>query len=195
MAVGVILNFSGGTAGQYDRVIEKMGLGGRLPEGALFHAAGEYEAGWRVVDVWESMPRFQAFAEVKIAPLSAAEGLPEPEIRMFEVDELFDERDGGTGDIGLVQLVFLPGMTREAFRDADGDIRDNGAPPDGCMFHVNGPFDGGWIVMDGWTTKEVRDAFVVAKIAPAMQSRGMTPPDIEDLMVHNTLPSGVGAAA
>ena len=40
MAVVFIMDFAGGTTEHYDAVLEKMGLGDRLPAGALFHAAG-----------------------------------------------------------------------------------------------------------------------------------------------------------
>ncbi|HKP88514.1 MAG TPA: hypothetical protein VJT75_00930 [Thermoleophilaceae bacterium] len=86
MAVGVLMNFSGGDKAAYDRVIEKMGLSdGVPPEGAVFHVAGEIDGGFRVVDVWESAERFQQFAEEQIGPLTAEEGFPPPEVSMWEV--------------------------------------------------------------------------------------------------------------
>lgn len=185
MPVAAIMDFAGGDAAAYDRVIERMGLDGTLAPGAIFHAAGPYEGGWRVIDVWEDRAAFGEFAETQIGPHAGAEGFPEPALELVDVEESFDQREAGT--ITHLQVVRLSGVTREQFHDADADIRDDREPPDGCLFHVNGPTGDGWIVIDAWTDKETRDAFVAAKIAPAMQSRAMAPPTIEDLAVHNTL--------
>src|SRR2546425_9604601 len=71
MAVGVLMNFPGGTNDAYERVLERMGLtnGGRPPEHASFHIAGETgDGGFRVVDVWDSPEAFQKFAEEQITP-------------------------------------------------------------------------------------------------------------------------------
>ena len=86
MAVAVLMNFAGGTNAAYDRVLERMGLtDGHTPDHAIYHVAGETEGGFRVVDVWDSAEEFQKFAEEQIAPLSAAEGFPPPEVDMWEV--------------------------------------------------------------------------------------------------------------
>ena len=188
MPVGVIMDFTTDRGPEaYDNVIEKMDLGGHLPAGAIFHAAGPSGDGWRVVDVWQDQATFQAFAQEKIGPITAEEGLPEPAMQFVEVDEMFDERGGGDGGVTFLQVVRLDGMDRAAFQEADSEIRDEQMAPDGCMFHINGPTDTGWIVVDAWTTKDVRDQFIADKVAPAMQARGIAPPAIEDMEMHNTL--------
>ncbi|HEU0023558.1 MAG TPA: hypothetical protein VFQ12_02935 [Thermoleophilaceae bacterium] len=88
MAIGVVLEFKGGTLDQYDQVIERMGLtpGGATPDGALFHWAAGTDDGIRVTDVWESRERFQEFADTQIGPHTQAVGLPgPPEITFYEV--------------------------------------------------------------------------------------------------------------
>jgi hypothetical protein len=187
MAHAYIMDWPSGTLDEYERVIEKMDLGGRVVDGAVLHAAGEHEGGLRVVDVWTDEAKFDAFAAEKIGPLTAQEGLGAPNIQAVEVADLFDERDGGDGGVTLLQIVRLTGMDGETFQSADKDIRENGEPPDGCMFHVNGPTDDGWIVIDAWTSKDARDTFFAQKVIPAMQSMGAGPPTIEDLSIHNTL--------
>jgi hypothetical protein len=80
VAVGVVMEFEGGTIDQYDQVIEKMGLrpGGAGPPGALFHWAEETDGGVRVTDVWETREQFDDFAERQIGPLSAEVGMGAP---------------------------------------------------------------------------------------------------------------------
>jgi len=85
MAVGLILDFEGGTLDQYDQVLEKMELGGKTPPGGIFHWVAKTDDGFRVVDVWESQEIFDKFAEEKIGPLSAEVGLGEPKVTAYEV--------------------------------------------------------------------------------------------------------------
>ena len=183
MPVGVIIDFAGGDAAAYDRVMERMALGGRTPEGCRFHAAGPHDGGWRVVDVWDDAAAFEAFARSQIGPHAGAEGFPAPSVEMFEVADSFDQR--ADGDITFLQVVRLD-VDRDTFADGDGEIRADGNPAE-CRFHVNGPAGSGQIVADAWSSREARDAFLEARIMPAMHSRGIRPTAIEDLEVHNVL--------
>ena len=85
MAVGLILDFNGGTLDQYDQITEKMDLGGKVPPGAIFHWVAATDDGIRVVDVWEDRATFDKFAEEKIGPFSAEVGAPQPEITEYAV--------------------------------------------------------------------------------------------------------------
>jgi hypothetical protein len=84
--------------------------------------------------------------------------------------------------------VTLPGIDREAFHAADDQILPSGQPPEAVTFHVNGPVDGGWCVIDGWTSKEARDEFIETRVRPAMETAPLAgPPQFEDLTVQATL--------
>jgi hypothetical protein len=87
MAVGVVLEFDGGTLEQYDQVIGMMGLerGGATPPGALFHWATQTDGGLRVTDVWESREVFERFAQEQIGPFTQEVGLSEPRISFHDV--------------------------------------------------------------------------------------------------------------
>jgi hypothetical protein len=189
MPVMYILDFADGTVEAYERVVERMQLGGRLPDRALFHGAGTYDGGLRGVDVWESADAFQSFAQEQIAPHSAAEGLAPPAMQRREVTQL---RRGPDEDVTFLQVIYLPGIDREAFEAMDARVlADGGFPPEGCVFHVNGPYEGGHYVMDAWTSKELRDRFIETRVRPTVIAAGMDRrPDYEDLVLHNSLRHG-----
>lgn len=88
MAVGVQLDFRGGTLEQYDQVIERMGFrpGGPGAPGGLFHWVTKTDDGIRVIDVWDSRDTFEKFAQEKIGPITQEVGVPgPPETKFFEV--------------------------------------------------------------------------------------------------------------
>ena len=89
MAIGVIFLFPGGTTEQYDEVCRALNGGQPLSSladwpggGCLSHAAGVTPDGLRVVDVWESPEKFQAFGE-KLMPLVQQAGLRPAEPIIF----------------------------------------------------------------------------------------------------------------
>jgi hypothetical protein len=187
MAVALILDFPGGTKAQYDAVIEQMELGGKMPAGGMFHAAGSYEGGWRVIDVWDDIAPFEAFRAEKIGPLSAAAGMAPPGVRVVQVHE---QKQASGRRAELVQVVTMPGLDGEGFAALDARVLPDGRSPEHMTFHVNGPADGGWCVVDGWDSKEERDRFLEERIRPAAEGAPLTgAPVVEDLVVHGTLDS------
>jgi hypothetical protein len=186
MTTAYILDFEGGTVAQYDEVLKKMQLGGRLPAGALFHAAGVTDDGLRVCDVWESEESFQAFAGTKIVPITEEMGLPKPEIRSFEAAQV---RGGGDGPVEFVQVVTIPGLDGATFSALDDRVlAPSSEVPEACVFHVNGKLGDDWCVLDYWSSKAARDEFMASRVGPAVAAAGITTePHIEELSVHNSL--------
>jgi hypothetical protein len=184
----LILDFPDGSIEAYDQVIEGMQLGGNLPPGALFHAAGPGPAGagLRVVDVWESDAAFQAFADAQIMPGTAKAGLSPPRVERIEAKV----RDSGMPRraVGFVHVARLP-LDAERFGRMYDEVMGHGELPEGIIYHVNGPAPegDGWIVIAGWTSREARDRFLAERVIPAAQRQGMGPPAVEDLEVHNVL--------
>jgi hypothetical protein len=129
MAHAFIMEFDGATLAQYDAIMVDMDLGGRLPPGALFHAAGATDTGLLVCDVWESAEGFQAFAEAKIGPLSAKHGVGEPRTRAVAVEHVIE---GEHADVGLIQIVTLEGTDLAGFLELDQAVT-GGMAPDGMI--------------------------------------------------------------
>ena len=191
MSVAIVVDFSGGTEQQYNEVVERMQLGGRMAPGGLMHVAGAYDGGWRVIDIWEDREQFERFRDEKIIPNARAVGMPPPSVQMIEVE---NERPGSGQPSELVQCVILPGLDRASFQAVDEQVVPGGSMPPEITFHVNGPLNDGWCVIDGWSSKEARDRFVESRIKPAMATAPFTgPPRIEDLMVQATIAAAATA--
>ena len=187
MTTAYILDFESGGAAQYDAVVDQMQLGGRMAPGGVFHAAGPYGNGWRVIDVWEDEAAFAAFAETKIGPITAEHGLPEPQIRTFPVTRMMS--DLTRGPIGFMQLVQLRGLDEAAFAALDTQIHHGGPPvlPAGAVLHAGGEHEGAYWLIDAWNDRAARDRFMENHVAPVMAQSEGPPPMIEELEVHATL--------
>lgn len=91
MAVAFVFDFPGGTQEKYDAVLAELGVGHSSPleRGELLHAAGSYEGGWRVIDVWESREALDAFFRDRLACALERAGMPSPmPPQVFEVYNL-----------------------------------------------------------------------------------------------------------
>jgi hypothetical protein len=88
MAIGVQMDFSGGSLAQYDEVIKKMGFhpGGPGAPGGLFHWVTTTDDGLRVTDVWDTREHFEKFSSEKVQPLTAEVGFAAPpKVTFFKV--------------------------------------------------------------------------------------------------------------
>jgi hypothetical protein len=80
MTVFAVLEFPGVTQAQYERVGAHLELTGG-PEGILYHACGQVDGGWRIMDVWESREAFDRFVDDTYLPAMRAVGGPSPSRR------------------------------------------------------------------------------------------------------------------
>lgn len=185
MTVALVLDFPGGTMDQYNQVVERIHPDHRMAPGGLLHVAGSYQGGVRIIDLWEEMEHFVRFRDEQIVPQIQALGLAPPNVRVLEVDE---EKLGNGEEPALVQCVIMPGLDREAFHAADREIRPNNEMPAEITFHVNGPYEGGWCVIDGWASKAARDEFMENTIRPVFEKVALSgAPTIEDLLVEASM--------
>ena len=186
MPIALVLDFPGGTREKYDQVVARMELGGHLAPGGITHAAGHFEDGWRVIDVWESLETFERFRDEQVIPHVQAVGLSMPRVQLLQVEN--EMPDNGRAP-GFIQYVRLPGLDRERFRAVDDEVLKDTPRPDGLTWHVNGPLDGGWYVIDGWTSKEIRDSFMARTGEILGRAPLSGPPMIEELLVEATMPA------
>jgi len=93
MKYGVIHHWPGGTKAQYEAVLEAVHVTkDNLPEGQLFHAAGQSAGGWTVVAVHDSKESWERFRDKTLMPrvqqgISGGFTTP-PQETTFEVHKL-----------------------------------------------------------------------------------------------------------
>jgi hypothetical protein len=190
MAHVVIVDLAGMDAAGYERVMDGLDLGDRMPPGGVWHHAGPTASGWRAVDLWERPDAFERFGDERLGPLFAELGFGPPKIEMLEVHEI---RDGAFADAAFLQVVRLPGIDRETFKAADVKIT-GGAAPEHLVHHCNGTTAAFSWVVDTWDSKEARDAFMEAHVRPTMAEAPLTgPPIIEEMEIRNRIASPTGA--
>jgi hypothetical protein len=68
MAVGITSEVEGMTAEIYDALNAEMNFPQDVPDGLISHLAGPTDAGFRIVDVWESREQFDDFIENRLMP-------------------------------------------------------------------------------------------------------------------------------
>jgi hypothetical protein len=91
--------------------------------------------------------------------------------------------------MAFVQTGVVPGMTADEY-DKIMEISHGGQPLEGELFHVAGPADDGWCVIDGWESREACDA-AMQKYMSAFQEVGvsmeaMAPP--KEFEIHHLEP-------
>ena len=92
MAIGQVLQFSGAGIEKYDAVQSALGWDGDTgaPEGLQAHAAGPTEAGFCVIDVWESEAAWDTFFADRLMPAFQEVGdVPQPAVTRFEVHSTY----------------------------------------------------------------------------------------------------------
>jgi hypothetical protein len=94
MAIGVIMEFDGWKAENYDAVSAEINWPSNWPEGLTFHVAGPTEQGMRLVEIWDSPEQRERWMDGTINPaLEKVAGdviasSPPPRFTEFEVHAL-----------------------------------------------------------------------------------------------------------
>jgi len=87
--------------------------------------------------------------------------------------------------IGLI--MEFAGATQAQYDAILKDMNLGGKMPPGGIFHVAGPMDGGWRVVDVWESQAAFDSFRAAQIEPLSRKHGVPAPRVTVFPVHNTL--------
>jgi len=84
-------------------------------------------------------------------------------------------------------LQELPGMTQEQYDQIAETLQRRFKTSEGRIFHVAGPIEGGWRIVDVWESQEAVNTFFQEQLGPAAQAAGMEMRIPQFWPVHNML--------
>jgi hypothetical protein len=95
MAITLVQDLPRVTSEIYNAIIRELNMETK-PDGLIAHAAGPYDGGWRIVDIWESSEAHQAFVrdhlrgarERALASLGIEPSTGEFPLQVMEVEHL-----------------------------------------------------------------------------------------------------------
>lgn len=89
--------------------------------------------------------------------------------------------------MAIIAVFEVPGMTADQFDEVWARLEEAGqAKPEGRTFHVAGPAEGGWLVVDVWESEERLGRFAET-LMPVLAGVGVTPPRPRIHPVHYLL--------
>ena len=96
MALAMLAEIPDLTRQQYEAVVTTVNRAGGTPAGALLHAAGPSDSGYRIVEVWETREAADAFygSELYRQAITGAHLDTEPQIVMTWTVEGLDDGHG-----------------------------------------------------------------------------------------------------
>jgi quinol monooxygenase YgiN len=86
-----------------------------------------------------------------------------------------------------IALLFEgPGVTQAQYEQVLNQVAPGNRAPAGLLYHVAGPTDGGWRVVEVWESQEAVDRFFQGQLGQALQQAGI---DVQPQpwTVHNTM--------
>lgn len=89
--------------------------------------------------------------------------------------------------MAIAMLLEFRGVTLEQYDAVVADMHLGGKPYKGGIFHVAGPTESGWRIVDIWESQEAFDSFAQSHLMPITQKHGIAPPEVSVWPVHNTL--------
>ena len=69
-----------------------------------------------------------------------------------------------------------PGVTQAQYEQVHHEVSPGEQVPEGCVYHVAGPTETGWCVVEVWESEEALQRFVQEKLHAALQRAGITGP-------------------
>jgi quinol monooxygenase YgiN len=65
--------------------------------------------------------------------------------------------------MALAMLAEIPDLTREQYETVVQKVNEKGSPS-GALFHAGGPVEGGYRVVEVWSSREAADAFYNSEV-------------------------------
>ena len=74
--------------------------------------------------------------------------------------------------MAICVIFEAPGMTQAQYDQVRTEVAGD-RPPEGALYHVAGPAENGWYVVETWESQEALDRFVRDKLQQALQKVGI----------------------
>lgn len=89
--------------------------------------------------------------------------------------------------MAIAFLMEFPGVTLAQYDAVVAETNPTGEVASGGVFHVGGPHDGGFRIVDVWESQEAFETFLRERLQAALVKHGVAPPRVETWSVHNML--------
>src|SRR6266542_2905334 len=89
--------------------------------------------------------------------------------------------------MAIAVLVEWDGVTPEQYDEMIRRMNVGGVSLPGGIFHVAGPTENGWRVVDVWESEEVLRTFVEGTLMPLLKDMKLPPPQVSPWPAYNTL--------
>ncbi len=90
--------------------------------------------------------------------------------------------------MALAFLFEVPGFTQEQYDQTIEHLQRGGNTAEGRIFHLAGPMEGGWRVLDVWESQEAVNKFFQEALGPTFQALGFAlVQPLQVWPVHNCL--------
>jgi len=98
------------------------------------------------------------------------------------------ERRRQEGSTMAVAMVFdVPGMTRAQDEQVHDAVSPGNRPPAGLLYHVAGPTETGWRLIEVWESPEAADRFFRETLGPVLQQANIPPAAPQVFEVHTLM--------
>ena len=79
--------------------------------------------------------------------------------------------------MAMAQLLEFHGGTEEQYHDLHLEVAPEGKLAPGALFHIGGPIENGWRVVNVWETQDAAQTFFRERLFPILQKHGLGTPD------------------
>ena len=80
-----------------------------------------------------------------------------------------------------------PGQTQEQYDAAVEQLNLAESLPEGWIFHVAGPTEDGWRVVEVWESQEAADAYFQGRLGQVLQNAGVSLGQPDTFTVYNVI--------
>ncbi len=89
--------------------------------------------------------------------------------------------------MAIAMLLDNPGGTQAQYDQVHAEVAPDNRPPAGLLYHVTGPTETGWRLVEVWESQEAADRFFQERLGPALQRANVPPRRPQVFPVHNIM--------